>query len=136
MARARSERRRAERDHLDAEDFAGGDDVPEAARDDVGGEEVEVAGAIRLLVAGHAAHGGYMIDAVGGAHGDGFDLHAGESLAATFQPQHAPVFLVLSARSGWRTLGAPVRFNDEIVGGGVAIGLGADESAAQAFGDE
>ena len=86
-------------------------EIPTPLREHTAGKsEVEVAGTIRLFVAGHTAHGGHMIDAVGGADRNGFDLYARESLAA--------------------------RFNDEIVGGGVAVGLGADESAAETFGDE
>jgi len=56
------------------EDYGGGDQVPDADRDDVGGEEVEVIDAVGILGEIVAAELAEVSGAT--AQGAGFDLHA------------------------------------------------------------
>lgn len=76
----------AERDHLDADDLARGDDVPEVERDDMRGEQVEIALLVRLLIRCDAAHDRDVVDALRGMrHGNALDLHARDEAAGIDQ---------------------------------------------------
>lgn len=124
---------RAEGDHFDADDFAGGDNVPELAGDDEGGEKIEVSGGVGLFGCGHAAHGGDVVDAGERvAHGDGFDLNAGKRVSRS----SLLVSRMTHICQRRADMGHPPPFQDEVVGRTIAEGLGDDEAAAEGFGGE
>jgi len=65
-----------EGDGLDSGDGCDGDDVPEVARNQVGGEQVEVIAAVGFLAGANAAHDGDVVGAIGRADRDALYLNA------------------------------------------------------------